>query len=848
MKKKLLIIMLMVVVLCLAIGLTACNNHKGVVGGGLWQGKPQTPDEPIIKPDPPKPDDPTKLVVPTELVVSTDGLLSWKRVSGAESYDIQVNDILVQNRKLTSLSLLDMDTLPSDGVFVVKVRAVKGEEKTNWSDSITYTHQGKPMVYPTLSYQNGNMVWSANQQAKQVSVKVNGSETLLAKDAVSFDLSGINEDADIVVKFVGDGVYTLDSKEVKVRYIASTGKLHLPAPTNVKMDGSVLSFDEVLGANVYYLQDVNNTITQITEASSDRGNKFLVKAVWAGNTDIDIENSESAGVEYFSSEKGTGTESDPFIISTPSEMRYIEYYESINEAKYYKLANDIVLEEYKPKDDEDYSNFYNLGSLSGVIDGDGHALVNTTVYYKDGYSSIFDSIALSGVIKNLVIENAAWRTWTVRSNDNIFHEKGGECAILAFTNRGTIQNVTVKNSTVHAVKDGAAGLVAINKGTISGCVIDDKSSIYGANEAGGIAILNSGTIENCVNYAPISGNIKIGGIAARNNGTITECGNEGKITANTYAGGIVGYNYNIFDEQLLYKSTVSYCYNLGNIDVTSYGGGIAGKNGGDGINEVGVMSYANASILSCYSIATITGANSLGGIVGDNYGYHEKTSDLGVVNCYSGGSISVDVDRLKATRVYLDISRCSWATNDGASFYVHFWSDSESSTWPGIRMTETKIGSKTYYYADLAVTADKLTGLIFNRVSPTGTIWGQTPDITSGFAVGKLCYTINDAWNGGTFSYSQSLVSGSKLSVGGVAGFNNMINDCYYLKGTVGGKTLEAAASTGTQYNKIMLNGKEVTSSDCAVNDISELLTKLNSVNNVWVLDGNRPILKWQKE
>lgn len=840
---------LMVVVLCLAVGLTACNNHKGEIGGGLWQGKPQNPDDNVDTPsNPPTPDDPIELAVPSGLTVSNDGLLSWKRVSGADGYDIQVNDVLVENRKLTSLSLVDLENLPADGVFRVKVRALRGEEKSDWSNPLTYTHQGKPMVYPTLSYQDGKVVWIGNPQAKQVSVKVNGNETLLAKDAASFDLTDINTDADIIVKFVGDGVYILDSKEVKVRYVASTKKLYLPAPTNVKMNGSILTFDEVLGANIYYLQDVNNTITQITELSSDRSNKFLVKAIWAGNTDIDIENSESTGVEYFSSEKGTGTESDPFIISTPGEMRYIEYYESINEAKYYKLANDIVLEEYKPKDDEDYSNFYNLGSLSGVIDGDGHALVNTTVYYKDGYSSIFDSIATSGVIKNLVIENAAWRTWTVRTNDGIFHEKGGECAILAFTNRGTIQNVTVKNSTVHAVKDGAAGLVAINKGTITGCVIDANSTVYGANEAGGIAILNSGIIKNCKNFAPISGNIKIGGIAARNNGVITECGNEGEITANTYAGGIVGYNYNIFDEQLLYKSTVSYCYNLGNVDVTSYGGGIAGKNGGDGINEVGVMSHANASILSCYSIATITGANSLGGIVGDNYGYHEKDGDLGVVNCYSGGSISVDVDRLKATRVYLDISGCSWATLAEARFYVHFWSPTESSSWPGIRMTETTIGSKTYYYADIAVSGDQLDGLIFNRVSPTGDIWNQTPDIKSGFAVGKLCYTINENWNGGAFSYSQSLVSGSKLSVGGVAGFNNMINDCYYLKGTVGGKTLEAGASSGTQYNKIMLNGSEVTSSACAVDDISELLSKLNSVNNVWVLDGNKPILKWQKE
>lgn len=846
MKKKILLITILLLILALSIALVSCNSNKGEIGGGLWQGKPNGGT--VTPPNPPTPPTPVELVVPTGLKVDGTGLLRWDAVSGASSYDIEVNSVVKEGRKLNSFSLVDMENRPADGKFTVRVRAVRDTEQTAWSEAISYTHQGTAMVHPVLSLSNGKVVWGASSQAKNVSVTVNGKESLVDGKTSEYDLSTLNADATITVKFVGDGVYVLDSKAVTVNYKQSTSKIYLPAPTNVKMEGSTLIFDEVLGANAYYLQDVNNTVTVIKTNSSDRTNKFLIKAIWASNTDIDIEDSELSEVVYFDSSKGLGTESSPFIISTPEEMRFVEYYESINQSKYYKLANDIVLEEYSPKDDEDISNFYNLGSLSGVIDGAGHSIVNLVVYYKDGYSSIFDTIAQSGVIKNLVIENAKWRTWTNRTNDGVFHEKGGECSILAYTNRGTIDNVVVKTSSVTAVKDGASGLVAINKGIIKNCVIENTTKIYGANEAGGIAIFNSGTITRCINKAEVSGNTTIGGIVGRNNGVVTECGNEGIVTATTYGGGIVGYNYNLFDEVLKFKSEISYCYNTGKIDVTSYGGGIAGKNGGDGINEVGKESYANASILSCYNWGTVKGANSLGGIVGDNYSYHEKDTDLGVLGCYSSGNIDINVSALESTRIYLSLENCSWGSDAGAIMYMHFWSDTESSDWPGIRMMQTKIGTKSYYYADVSVKAEELTGIIFNRINPTnGEIWNQTEDIKIQFKSGNLCFKVTVNWTTATASSSKELVANAPLSAGGVAGFNNMINDCYYKAQTIGGKTLGAGTTSGSQANKVMLNGKVATSTDCEIRDNATLLENLNKINNVWVQGENGPVLKWQK-
>lgn len=865
MKKRYLLIAILAFVICLSLCLVACNGNNQNSGGGLWQYKPEEPalpdnpnnpigpEEPINPDNPNNPDDPADsvvLTVPTGLAVSDNGLLSWKRVSGAKGYDIEVNGTLIENRRLTSFSLLDMENLPADGVFTAKVRAVNGDNKTNWSEACTYNHVGRAIVYPSLDVQDGAIVWSASSYAKNVSVKVNGTESLLDGGASSYSLSNLDKDSTISVQFIGDGVYNLNSKEVKVLYKASTSSVCYPVPENIKMDGATLKFDEVLGASVYYLKDVNNTVTTLSELESDRSNKFLVKAVWAGNPSLSIQNSDEGEVEYFASEKGNGSKESPFLISTPAEMRYIDYYESVNKSMHYKLVSDIILEVSTPKNDEVFSNFYNIGSFSGVLDGNGYALKNTIVYYRDGYSSIFDSIAKTAVIKNLVIDNATWRTWTVRTNDGTMHEKGGECSILAYTNRGLIENVKVTASNIHAVKDGASGLVSINKGIIKNCSISSDTTIFGANEAGGIAIFNNGTIEGCTNYAKVEGGKVIGGIVARNNGIVTKCGNEGDIFANTYGGGIVGYNFNIYDNGLQFESSINLCYNKGNVSVKSYGGGIAGKNGSDGINEVGVMSYANAEIKSCYNLGKIHGANGIGGIVGDNYGYNEKAGDLGVTNCYNQGEISTDLSLLEDSRVYLDISQASWATDYGAVFYLHFWAkDGTASVYPGVKMTPTTIGTKTYYYADMSVKAEDLTGIKLTRYSPDGSSeWNRTEDIALSFTGGKLCFMINLEWTTATPSFSSGLVNSAPLSVGGIAGFNNMINDCYYMQATIDGKSLEAGLSSGTQYNKIILGGKTSTSTDCQFTNVSDIVDKMNAVNDVWVLNDGQLILKWQQE
>lgn len=791
---------------------------------------------------------PESLAAPKNVSINNIGIVSWGAVENAEGYELRINNVIYTCSE-TSFNLLGISNLPSNKQFTVRVRAVNGDVQSNWSELYTYTHSPSAMAAPVLKVENGKLTWTPNAQAKKVIVTVNGEKKELPATASQYDLSALQQDSVIGVQFIGDGTFVLDSATTSITYNVGSGNVSLAAPQNVRMEGYVLTFDAVPGANIYYLLDITNTVTTITTNSSDRTNKYLVKSVWAANSRGELEDSEHVDVTYFA--EGSGTQEDPFLIGTPEELRFVEFYESINESKYYKFKNDVTLSPYAPNEEEEYNNFYNLGSLSGVIDGNGFKLKNSVVYFRDGYSSLFDSIAPSGVIKNLVIDNANFRTWTNRTNDGIMHEKGGECAILAYTNRGTLDNVTVINSSVYAVKDGAAALVSINKGTISNSTVESTTYIYGANEAGGMAIFNSGSITGCINRAQISGETTVGGIVGRNNGTVYQCGNEGKIISTTYGGGIVGYNYNLFDDELLFKSTISQCYNYGDISVVSYGGGIAGKNGGDGINEVGKKSYANAGIFSCYNTGKVSGANSIGGIVGDNYGYHEVAKDLGVVNCYNSGEISVNVNSLRSNRVYLSLENCTWGAQAGAVFYLHYWGTAGESTWPGVRMTTIRVNGSVYFYADMSITAEQVTGVIFNRCNPeTGDIWNQSEDITLKVTTGNLLYKIDSSWTTATTASSTGLVNYTPISAGGIAGYSNMINDCYFLAAKIDNKALTAGVAQGDQSNKIYLGGREVQSSACEIASASALstfATTLNAYDNVWENSANGPVLKWQR-
>ncbi|MCR4725880.1 MAG: hypothetical protein K5753_01510 [Clostridia bacterium] len=852
-KRVLLILLIVLLIASIAVAGAACKKRGN--GNSVDPTPTPTPGpDPTPGPTPgPGEDDPVldSIKVPTSLSINTAGRATWSSVSGASGYEVDVNGEVL-TAKFTNCDLMKVNTLPTDGRFVVKVRTVTSAGKSAWSEAVTYTYEGVAIVTPQVNGLVGtSLSWeSPNASFKGIAppypvVTVAGVQHKLDADVTSFDLSSVSAKSEITLHYVADGHYLKDSTTVKYVYDPQANKLAFAAPANAYMEGDILHFAEVEGADIYYFKDVYNTVTSIsgsdiTSLSSDREGHFLVKEIWAGNTTLPIADSAPVSVTFFTPEQGEGTEASPFLISSAAHLRFIEFYEALGQPKYYKLTQDIAFKQYSPQNDEDYSNFYNLGSLSGVLDGDGHTLSNIVVYYKDGYSSIFDSITESGKIRNLKIANTAWRTWTNRTNDGIMHEKGGECAILAYTNNGLIENVTLVSGSVTAVKDGAAGLVSINRGTVKDCTAEADFTVYGANEAGVFVIYNAGVVEHCVNKGSVSGKASVGGVVGRNAGLVTKCANRGSVSGDLYTGGIVGYNYNVKDVAgMQYETMVSYCSNTGSVSGFAYSGGIVGRNGSDGFNEVGTDSYANVGLYGCYNRGSVSGIISIGGIAGQNYAYYggQQDAGFGLRACYNSGDVNSVVAGFKSNRIYLSVAACSWAEVDTPKITAHIWkgSDTAAAAWPGIEMQKTKVGETDFYYIDLPAgfAANQLSGVIFCRVNPENNseVFNQTVDITAVSGTDAAVYYINSDWT------NANLV---EPCWGAIAGYNNQIDSCYYISGSkVGGTNLALNATKGGTSGATAVTSQEMRAVASTLNSAlgGEYFV---SVTNQY------PILKWE--
>ena len=842
MKNKKLILILILVALTAAFSIlaVACSKEAGDASNSASQSRSGSggADAPVNE---------DASLIPTDLSVDLLGKATWSRVSSAVGYEVEVNGAVVTT-KFANYDLLSSEALPTDGAFSIKVRSVTDNAKSGWSETLSYAYSGGAVVTPSIDGIDGaTLTWTRPtftaykgiEEPKPV-LTIGGTQAEIPADASSYDLSSASS-GEIDLYYKADGVYYKDSKKIRLDYDAASKSLSFCAPEKAYMDGDMLRFDEVVGANIYYLLDVYNTVTSISGSdilafSSDRDRHFLIQAIRAGNTDLPIADSEYTPVTYFTEEQGSGTEADPYRITTASQMRFIEYYEAKNEAKYYRLENDIVFEDYVPANDEDYSNFYNLGSLSGVIDGNGKTLKNVVVYYKDGYSAIFDNVTKNGVIKNLKIENTRWRTWTNRTNDGIMHNKGGNCAILAYTSSGTIENVTLVSGSVTAARDGAAGLVSVNRGVIRNCVVEKDFTVYGANEAGAFATFNEGTIESCFNYGKVGGKSTVGGIVGRNAGKVYRCGNEGRVTADVYGGGIVGYNYNVFDGvSSQYATLVSECYNKGQVSSTAYAGGIVGRNGSDGYNETGVEAYADAGVYGCYNQGPVSGIISVGGLVGQNYGYEatEGEKKFGVKGCYSSGDVNYNVDGFEANRIYLSVAACSWAEVDSPDIYVYYWADGTSPdpAFPGVKMSKVTIGTATFYSTKLP--SYKATGVIFSRVDAlSGAVYNSTADLAAS-GNNTLIYYINADFTGA------DLV---RPCAGALTGYNNMINDCRFVENQpIGGTTERLHATVGGTADTAVAVSKEALRTTVA-DELNQALGEETFVN----VDGKYPVLAWE--
>lgn len=288
---------------------------------------------------------------------------------------------------------------------------------------------------------------------------------------------------------------------------------------------------------------------------------------------------------------GSGTASDPYLISSGLELSYFQ--QTVNsgnsyEGKYVALSADIYLNEIADYDSWSDTNgpanlWTGISGFAGNFDGRSHTIYGLYMCGADN-TGFFCEINndTETVIKNLNFENA--------------YVYGGSCV---------------------GVIAGKANHINIDHCSVSGRVI-------GINDIGGLVGDSSegSKISNNINYASIVDEQCVGGIIGNysnyyqlisstyrgSRGTINNCINKGVIfgSGDSVGGiaGLVSYNVNGLD-----------CIRLGNensVESTGYSvGGIFGE-----YSATAFGSETSKKFEQCYNLADISGEGNIGGIIG----------------------------------------------------------------------------------------------------------------------------------------------------------------------------------------------------------------------------------------
>lgn len=322
------------------------------------------------------------------------------------------------------------------------------------------------------------------------------------------------------------------------------------------------SFDNCTAlAHVWYQgskDEKNNNLTV-----SGLGNSELENARWHYYVD---------GTQEFQSDfaGGSGTEDDPYLISTKYHLNNVRNYLSSN----FKLVSNV---EFTESDYIEGGDFYNSdgwepigddkNKFTGVFDGDGHSIIglNITRAPRDRVGMFGNN---AGTIKNLHI------------NGSISVNQAAYAGSIAAYNSGTIiacsSEVDITLNAMLSYDAYAGGITAYNAGTIEKCynkgdvsgstnrVSESDIHVAGISGAGGV----NSSVRECYNLARIFasssfrpgeyghyyGHAYAGGIQA-NSTDIKNCYNRGKVTANA-AKESYAYAYAIG------STSVSMCYYL----------------------------------------------------------------------------------------------------------------------------------------------------------------------------------------------------------------------------------------------------------------------------------------------
>ncbi len=314
---------------------------------------------------------------------------------------------------------------------------------------------------------------------------------------------------------------------------------------------------------------------------------------------------------------GEGTESSPFIITTPVQLQKI----SEKLGSYYKLGANIDLtgREWIP-----------IGTVAapfiGNIDGTGYTISSLNAINEEG-----ENIGLfgynNGTISNITLENA-----TVKGKTNT----GG----LVGYNIGTVTQSKV-NVNVTGTGDNVGILIGYNNGIVTNNQTEGTVTNTGNNTGGLIGQTVKGISGN-ISKANVNGKNNTGGLVGyvyASSKTITLDNNkaEGKVIGENQVGGLIGY---IIETSSAgpYYTYVQRSYATGDVEGNSNIGGLIGQQMSQivrGSSTLNVNCSLATYVQECYATGNVTATgNKAGGLIGYMYAYDAQTGSTYPINQY----------------------------------------------------------------------------------------------------------------------------------------------------------------------------------------------------------------------
>jgi filamentous hemagglutinin family protein len=455
------------------------------------------------------------------------------------------------------------------------------------------------------------------------------------------------------------------------------------------------------------------------------------------------------------------------------------------------------------------AGFSPIGSVAnpftGQLNGLGHVVSALTINdTTDSQIGLFGKIGSNSLVTSLALTNpsAAQGTPSVT---------GWSRGVLAGTNGGTIQDITVTNPDV--------GLVGLNNGTISRAQINGINfNITRDNLAvGAVAGANTGTISQ----SSASGSITVngsgqntGGLAGTNTGTISRSfanvsvnGNVSPNLSNfgTYVGGLVGFNDN--------GGTITNSYatgtitggwnpvvggfvglNFGSISQSFATGNVTGGSGCCTGTAGGFVGQNSGTVSQAYATGAVSSGSVLaGGFAGAaNFGSISESYSIGAVSGSASTTIGAFVGTANATTI----------TNS-------YFNTDTAGVYPGVGSAPSNNGGSS------SITLVGLTSTALKATIPTGfnsAVWAISPSINNGYP-----YLLALAPSGGTVALipvtwivaDASGTYGTLASLGAITLSGVSSSDSSSVLGTLGlfsgatAVTLSATTPAGTYSEQV---------------------------------------------